>query len=188
MAKASKSCLVRFDRNRYSVHAKAAGRPVQVHAYAERIVIRLDGEVVGAHARRFGRDHTVYDPWHYLPVLARKPGALRNGAPFRDWTLPPALARVRKRLTRLEDGDRQFVGILAAVLDDGLEAVEAACAAALAAGPCSRDVVLNILSRRREGPPAAPMAVPTALRLSNAPLADCRRYDGLRRGGTHGAP
>ena len=32
------------------------------------------------------------DPWHYLPVLARKPGALRNGDPFRNWDLPPALA------------------------------------------------------------------------------------------------
>ena len=38
---------------------------------------------------------TIYDPWHYLPVLARKPGALRNGAPFKDWALPPALEQVR---------------------------------------------------------------------------------------------
>jgi hypothetical protein len=28
---------------------------------------------------RFGRGETIYDPWHYVPVLARKPGALRNG-------------------------------------------------------------------------------------------------------------
>ena len=33
--------------------------------------------VVGEHARAFGRGETVYDPWHYVPVLARKPGALR---------------------------------------------------------------------------------------------------------------
>ena len=24
-------------------------------------------------------DQTVFDPWHYVPVLARKPGVLRNG-------------------------------------------------------------------------------------------------------------
>jgi len=26
-----------------------------------------------------GRDSS-YDPWHYVPVLTRKPAALRNGA------------------------------------------------------------------------------------------------------------
>jgi hypothetical protein len=83
-ASVSKTLLVRFDYNKYSVHAKAAGRPVDIHAYADRIVIRQDGEIVAEHARRFGRDQAIYDPWHYLPVLERKPGALRNGAPFKD--------------------------------------------------------------------------------------------------------
>ena len=72
-ASVSKTCLVRFDSNKYSVAARAVGRPVEVHAYADRIVIRQDGEIVAEHARRFGRDQTVYDPWHYVPVLARKP-------------------------------------------------------------------------------------------------------------------
>ena len=86
----SKTSLVRFDRNRYSVANKAVGQTVQVHAYADRILIRLGGEVVAEHPRQFGRDQVIYNPWHYLPVLTRKPGALRNGAPFRDWELPPA--------------------------------------------------------------------------------------------------
>ena len=34
-ASVSKTCLVRFDNNRYSVNASAIGRPVDVHAYAE---------------------------------------------------------------------------------------------------------------------------------------------------------
>jgi transposase len=63
-----KNCLVQFDRNRYSVEARAVGRAVQLHAYAERIVIRLDGEIVAEHPRRFSRDQVVYDPWHYVPV------------------------------------------------------------------------------------------------------------------------
>ena len=63
--------------------------------------------------RAFGRDQTVYDPWHYVPVLARKPGALRNGAPFKDWVLPAALERVRRKLKPAPDGDRQMVEILA---------------------------------------------------------------------------
>jgi hypothetical protein len=40
-------------------------------------------EIVAEHSRRFGRGQTAYDPWHYLPILARKPGALRNGDPGR---------------------------------------------------------------------------------------------------------
>jgi transposase len=180
-ASVSKTCLVRFDSNRYSVMAKAVGRPVEVHAYADRIVIRQDGEIVAEHARRFGRDQTVYDPWHYLPVLIRKPGALRNGAPFKDWVLPASMERVRRHLAGSHDGGRQMVDILAAVLTDGLGAVDAACAEALRANVHSADVVLNILARQRE--PAAPLTIltPDALRLRHEPAADCARYDGLRR-------
>ena len=133
-AAVSKTCLVRFDRNQYSVESRAVGRTVDVCAYADRIVIRQDGETVGEHPRCFERNKVIYNPWHYVPILKRKPGALRNGAPFRDWALPKALRRVRARLARHEDGDRQVVKILAAVLEDGLEAVEAACAEALAEG------------------------------------------------------
>ena len=103
-ASVSKTCLVRFDRNKYSVASKAVGRPVDVHAYADRIVIKQDGVVVGEHARRFGRNQTAYDPWHYVPVLARKPGALRNGAPFKDWPLPQAIGRVRAKLAGSDEG------------------------------------------------------------------------------------
>ena len=85
------------------------------------------GRLVGEHPRSFGRDQTIYDPWHYVPVLARKPGALRNGAPFKDWVLPAGLERVRRKLAGAADGDRQMVDILTAVLSDGLPAVEAAC-------------------------------------------------------------
>src|SRR6201992_3826286 len=123
-ASVSKTCLVRFDKNKYSVTASAVGRPVEVHAYADRIVIRQDGRIVAEHPRNYGRGETVYDPWHYVPVRARKPGALRNGAPFKDWVLPAALERVRRKLAESDDGDRQMVAILATVLTDGLAGVQ----------------------------------------------------------------
>jgi transposase len=180
-AAVSKTCLVRFDNNKYSVNARAVGRPVEIQAYAERVVIRQDGAIVGEHARRFGRGQTIYDPWHYVPVLARKPGALRNGAPFKDWPLPAHLDGVRRRLKGSDDGDRQMVKILSAVLSDGLAAVEAACAEAQACGVHSADVILNILARRRDPAPVVTILAPEALRLRQAPLADCARYDSLRR-------
>jgi hypothetical protein len=179
-ASVSKTCLVRFDRNKYSVNAKAVGRPVDIHAYADRIVIRQDGIVVGEHTRRFGRNQTAYDPWHYVAVLARKPGALRNGAPFKDWPLPGAIEKVRRKLTGTAEGDRQMVKILAAVLTDGLAAVEAACAESLDANIASADVILNALARRQQPDPPPPVETPERLALTLPPIADCARYDGLR--------
>jgi hypothetical protein len=123
----------------------------------------------------------VYDPWHYVPVLARKPGALRNGAPFKDWVLPGALGKIRKHLSGTNDGDRQMVAILNAVLIDGLAEVEAACAEAVRSGACSKDVVLNILGRRRDRPPPLTIVTPDTLILKHQPIADCTRYDNLRR-------
>jgi len=180
-AAVSKTCLVRFDNNKYSVDASAVGRPVEIRAYAERVELRQEGRVVGEHARAFGRGGTIYDPWHYVPILARKPGALRNGAPFKDWDLPAPIERVRRKLRAAKDGDRQMVDILSAVLTDGLPAVEAACAEALENGVHAADVVLNILARQREPAPPVTITTPDALRLTHEPVADCARYDSLRR-------
>ena len=180
-AAVSKTCLVRFDNVRYSVTSRAVGRPVEVQAYADRIIIRQDGAIVAEHARSFTRGDTIYDPWHYVPVLARKPGAWRNGAPFKNWVLPSGLERVRRKLRGSNDGDRQMVKVLAAVLTDGLSTVEAACAEALEQGTHSADVILNILSRKRDTPPPMTIMTPEALRLRHVPIADCTRYDSLRR-------
>src|ERR1700750_76672 len=180
-ASVSKTCLVRFDNNKYSVASRAVGRPVEIQAYADRVVIRQDGAIVGEHRRRFGRGETAYDPWHYVPVLARKPGALRHGAPFKDWLLPGGLERVRRKLKSSDDGDRQMVKVLSAVLSDGLTAVEAACAEAPPGVVLPADVVLTILSRRREPGPAPTILTPAALRLQHQPIADCARYDTLGR-------
>lgn len=128
------------------------------------------------------RDRTIFDPLHYIPVLARKPGALRNGAPFKEWALPVLIRRVWRKLERQPGGgDRQMVDILSAVLTDGIEAVEAACAEALSHNVHSAGVVLNILARHREPPPPLTITTPDALKLACEPIADCTRYDSLRR-------
>jgi len=114
-------------------------------------------------------------------VLARKPGALRNGAPFKHWVLPGAIERVRRKLRAAPDGDRQMVEVLGAVLTDGLAAVEAACAEALNEGVHSADVILNILARHRDPGPPVTIMTPETLRLACEPLANCTRYDSLRR-------
>jgi len=180
-AAVSKTCLVRFDRNRYSVDARAVGRPVEIRAYADRLECWQDGRLVAQHTRCFGKDQTIYDPLHYLPVLARKPGALRNGAPFKAWDLPAAIRRVGRRLDRQPGGDKQMVDILSAILTDGVDAVEAACAEALSHKTHSAGVVLNILARHREPPPPLTITTPDALQLACEPTSDCTRYDSIRR-------
>jgi hypothetical protein len=77
----SPTCLVNFERNRYSVPASFANRPVSLRVYPERIVMAAEGQILCEHARAIDRSHhlpgrTVYDWRHYLAVIQRKPGAL----------------------------------------------------------------------------------------------------------------
>jgi hypothetical protein len=119
-------------------------------------------------------------------VLERKPGALRNGAPFKKWALPEPLIAVRQILGKSSDGDRQFVGIPSAVSTYGLEAVVAACSEALSAGVASKDVILNALSRTHEEPALSECEIPLNLpELKVLPLANCSRYDDLLTGGVY---
>ncbi len=74
-----------------------------------------------------------------------------------------------------------MVDILAVVLTDGLPAVEAACAEAMGHGVHSADVILNILARQRDARPPLTILTPAPLSLSHPPVADCARYDSLRR-------
>ena len=182
----STTALVSYDRNRYSVNASVVGKTVMIRAYADRIVIVHDDNVIGEHRRQFGRDKIIYDAWHYITVLERKPGALRNGAPFKEWVLPEPLIEIRQILGKSSDGDRQFVGILSAVSTYGLEAVVAACSEALSAGVASRDVILNALSRTHEEPELSKCEIPLNLpELKVLPLANCSRYDDLLTGGVY---
>ncbi len=73
-----------------------------------------------------------------------------------------------------------FVRVLAAVLTDGLDAVEAAIREALDAGAASDEVILNILARYREPATDRPLDVVVDLKLSHPPMADCARYDTVR--------
>ena len=175
----SSTSLVHADRNRYSVDCRYAGKTVSLRTYADRIVAMADGKIVGEHVRSFERDRTFFDPWHYVAALEKKPGALRNGAPFKDWALPAALQEMRQRLCAKVGGDRQFVTILATIAEDGIEAVTVACELALEAGAIGDTYVLNALNRLKPQPAAETVAAPQRLQLKEEPKADVARYDRL---------
>ena len=179
----SPTCLIVFERNRYSVPASFANRPVSVRVYAERLVITAEGQSVAEHLRLISRGHdrpgrTVYDWRHYLAVIQRKPGALRNGAPFIE--LPDGFKRLQSVLLKRPGGDREMVEILALVLHHDEQAVLCAVELALETGAVSKQHVLNVLSRLLEVTPPAPIDTPEGLTLLNEPKANVSRYDHLR--------
>jgi hypothetical protein len=181
----SPTCLVNFDRNRYSVPASFANRPVSLRIYPERIVMVAEGQLLCEHRRIIERSHkgpgrTVYDWRHYLAVIQRKPGALRNGAPFAE--LPDAFRQLQGQLLKRPGGDREMVEILALVLQHDEQAVLCAVELALEAGVATKTHVINVLHRLTDGkaPPAPPLDAPQALRLTREPMANVERYDDLR--------
>jgi len=139
----SPTCLITFERNRYSVPASFANHRISLHVYPNKLVIVAEGHTVCEHARIINRSHrkpgkVIYDWRHYLALaivlgpspsslgprahpwrpdkgsLQRKPGALRNGAPFTE--MPAAFRQLQDHMLRKDGGDREMVDILSRVL------------------------------------------------------------------------
>ena len=76
-------------------------------------MVIADETMIASHERLFDRDQSSFDWQHYIPLIERKPGALRNGAPFAD--LPNPLRLLKRGLRRHSNGDRIMTQVLAAV-------------------------------------------------------------------------
>jgi transposase len=178
----SPTCLVMFERNRYSVPASYANRPISLRVYADRLVFVAEAQIIAEHVRVISQKHgpgqTIYDWRHYLSVLQRKPGALRNGAPFTE--LPEGFKRLQAILLKRAGGDREMVEILALVIQHEESAVLAAVELALENGVPSKQHVLNLLKRLIEPAPPAPVDTPAHLTLVIEPQSNVSRYDQLR--------
>jgi len=162
---------------RPAVPCHLANRMISIHLYANRITFYDDTERVAAHRRLQDRGQTSYDWLHYVPLIERKPGTLRNGAPFED--MPPALRKLQVALQRHErqEGNRLMAKVLAAVPVHGLEDVLVAVELVLESGIHSAKHVLNVLARLKQQ--ALPAQVETSLTLTEEPVADTARYDSL---------
>jgi transposase len=171
--------VVSIDRNRYSVPCRLTNQKISIRLYAERVELHDDSGLAAQHPRCFERGEVIYDWQHYLGLVERKPGALRNGAPFD--ALPEALQRLRRALLKRAGGDRLMAEMLACVPAHGLEEVLVAAELLLESGNLSAEHVKNILARLQE--PPRPPTLETTLSLSEVPLADTRRYDHLCIGG-----
>jgi hypothetical protein len=179
-ARVSSTCLVVVAKNRYSVPCEFAGQMVSTRLYPGRVAVVAGEAIVASHERLANEGQTQYDWQHYIPLIQRKPGALRNGAPFAD--LPEPLQQLRRALLREAGGDRVMAQVLAIVPTAGLDAVLVAAELALESAPPSGRVsvehVINVLARLNAAP--APQNAATTLTVATKPLADTARYDRLR--------
>ena len=175
-AKVSSTCLVAVARNRYSVPCELAGLRVCTRLYPNRVEIATDELIVARHARLTNRGNICYDWQHYIALIQRKPGALRNGAPFAD--MPTPLLRLRQGLMRVEGGDKTMAQVLNCVPSHGLEAVLVAVELVIESGALSTEHVLNVLARLNAS--ELPQSVESTLQLKEAPVANTGRYDSLR--------
>ena len=175
-AKVSSTCLVAVARNRYSVPCELAGQRVSTRLYTSRVEIATDEAIVASHARVADEGHICYDWQHYIALIQRKPGALRNGAPFAD--MPAPLLRLRQGLMRHDGGDRVMAQVLNCVPSHGLEAVLVAVELVIESGALSTEHVLNVLARLNAVP--TPESVESTLQLKEMPVANTGRYDSLR--------
>lgn len=176
----SSTCLVAVARNRYSVPCELAGQMVSTRLYPGEVVVVAGNAIVARHERLTSKAQTRYDWQHYVPLIQRKPWALRNGAPFED--LPAPLQTLRRSLLRNPGGDRAMAQVLALVPTAGLEevlvAVELALEGAPPSGRVSTEHVLNVLGRLNAAP--TPQNAATTLQVATPPLANTARYDSLR--------
>ncbi len=144
----SSLCLVRFDGNDYSVPCGWAHHPVRVQADVGRVRIFQQTQLVAEHVRCFGREQAIYEPWHYLALIERKPRALDWGAPLRQLVLDPCFEQLRRQLEEGQEhsrGTRAYIGVLRLLERHPLEALTRAVRRALELGAPDRDSIRNLL-------------------------------------------
>src|SRR5271165_6421453 len=146
--------LVRFDRNDYSVPTAFAHHEVTVIGGIEEVAITSGTAVIARHARHWGKEHTSFDPLHYLALLEHKPGAIDFARPLESWELPGCFATLRRRLEADlgHGGTREFIKVLRLLENSSVPALAKAIESALAIGATGSDAIALILFHHAEQP------------------------------------
>lgn len=167
--------LIKVDGSQYSVPVQYAGQSINVMVTAQQIRCSYHNEIIAEHQRSFIKGHITYEPLHYLKLLERKPGALRNGEPFIDMQLPKVIQQLQAHLIKKIGGDKVLVKLFSMMADYELELALTAAELALEQGIVTPEVVLNIINRLRE-------PLPPKLQVADIPLSlplhvNCKQYD-----------
>jgi transposase len=146
--------LVRFDGNSYSVPTAYAHRKATIVGGIDEVRLVVDNHLVARHQRHWGKEHTEYDPIHYLALLERKPGALDFARPLDGWQLPDCFEILRRRLENQlgHKGTREYIKILRLLENAPIGQLAGVIRQTLAIGAISYDAVRVILQARQEEP------------------------------------
>jgi len=188
--KATSTAEARFATNRYSVPAAYAHQPLTLKA--DVATVRLyskEGALVAEHPRCYDQHQRISDWRHYLPVLARKPGAIPFAAALKGGDLPPAFEQFRQGLCAHQpDGNRAFVRVLELAGQHPLPLVAQAVERAVACRAYQVEAVTQLLELALAPtvlpPPLDPARHPDlALIALTLPPVSAAAYDQLCAGG-----
>jgi transposase len=106
-----------FETNRYSLPVDKGATQLVLKAYPFHLDILHQGEVIATHPRCYAREQDLFDPLHYLPLLAQRPGAFEHAKPLRRWreSWPACYTLLLEQLQRQWPdgrGVREFLAIL----------------------------------------------------------------------------
>ena len=118
-----------------------------------------------------------------MPILEEKPGAIRDGLPFRNMKLPEPILRVQTILMKQSGGDKAFVDLLLQIPEQGLEAIEVVCELVLEYDAVTGAIVHNELQRMLDKKQPDDLVVSEHFVLNCDPIADLSRYDSLYQQG-----
>jgi len=175
----SSTCLVQYDTNHYSVPCEVAKQRISLRVYASKLVMVAQQQVIAEHQRCFNKHRYHFEPWHYVSLLAQKPGALRDGAPFEHWGLPKPITIIKKIYLQQHRGDRDFVQLLQLIQEHDVDTISMACELALESKTTQLSAVINLINRLTESEPPALLEVAQYPALKTPPKADCLRYNQL---------
>lgn len=178
VAHVSRLSLVRVDHNRYSVPCRYVGQVLEVALSTYALEIRAQGAVLARHARCHGRNQTILELEHYLPVLARKPRAVSHAAVVTQ--LPPLYAQVRDLLCHARiDGYREFAAILLLCQEFALDELTRALEEAKERGCLQAAAVRQLLLNQRAPSAPAPLALCERLAAVRVEVPDVAQYNAL---------
>lgn len=146
---------VTVDHNRYSVPTCYVGCTVRLERMMEHIDITKDGKRIASHKRAYGKDKWILDPFHYLELLKRKPGAFDAARPIRQWRTgwPDELERLLERFKARHGqshGIKEFLSVLMLYKDRDKDDINRAVRQALGLGLANAASVKTLLDTYSE--------------------------------------
>ena len=183
--KADKYATVMVDKNRYSVPASYAGRPLRALLTVDEVAVYSGEKRLAVHGRKYGNNHWVLEADHYLELLRQRPGAFRDARPLSEWkktwssSLNSLLERFQERQGE-NGGIKEFIDVLLLIRNYGQKRVEDAVERVLENGLGNAAGIRHLLeSAEREEETILPLE---SERWTVLPAADVSAYSVLEAG------